>query len=431
MRRLVATLSLVVCGLAIWTGLTSGLSRQRAEMGTASAQIALTAEAVRLAPADPVAHRAHAVVLAKAGLTAEAVSEFKKAADLRPADHQLWIELGRLQEQSGNKEAALIAFHEAVRCAPYYAQPRWNLGNLLLSLGRRDEAFAELSRAGGSDPNLFSELLMIAWNQYPGNALAVERAVQPQTPQARIQLAQFLVWRGLPNEALAVFRQTEDVSERDREELITTLIDGKWFNEAYEVWLSEGSIDGTPGTGLAVIDNPGFESGDRFNRKGFGWQSPRDLGEVSITLDNLEPKAGRRSLCLDWKGITNVSVPTLSQLILVESATRYRLSFAARTKDLSTGTPPFIGVLDADSGETLAQTAPLSTGSNPWQDSTLEFSTRGDTRALRIFVQRPRCSETVCPIYGRTWFDSFSLQKLETVVEVVTKNKPSNARGST
>lgn len=415
MRRLVATLCLIACLLGVWTTIHAGLSRHRSEIGIASAQIASTAEALRLAPGDPVAHRAHGVLLARAGQTADAIIEFKEAVALRPRDYLLWTELGRTLDLSGDEEGALVAFREAVRYAPYYAQPRWNLGSLLLRKGRYQEAFDELSLAGASDPNLFLEVVKLAWNVSQGNAAAIERAVRPQTSEARMHLARFFVWRGLPGEGLALFRTTDQVSERDRDELISALIAGKWFAEAYEVWLSGRATDGRhTGSGGAVIDNDGFERGDGFNEQGFGWQFPREAGAVSISLDTLEPRAGRRSLCLDWKGITNASVPTLSQLVLVEPTTRYRLSYATRTKDLTTGSPPFIGVLDAGSKDerVLAQSARLSTGSNPWQDSTLEFSTSDDTRALLIFVQRPKCSETVCPILGRVWLDSFLLRKL-------------------
>jgi Flp pilus assembly protein TadD len=415
MRPLVATLCLISCLLGMWTAVHAGLSRQHSEIGIASAQIASTARALQLAPRDPGAHHAHAVLLAKTGQKTEAIIEFKKAAALRPRDSLLWTDLGRALEQNGDKEAALVAFHEAIRCAPYYAQPRWSLGDLLLSIGRQDEAFAELSRASASYPNLFLLVTELAWKVHQEDPAAVERAVRPRTSEARIQLAQFFVRRGLPNEALALFRTTDGVSEPDREELISALIAGQWFAQAYEVWVSGRTTDGRqPGSGWAVIDNDGFERGDGFNEKGFGWQSPRDAGAVSITLDSFEPREARRSLCLDWKGITNVSVPTLSQLVLVEPSTRYRLSYAARTKDLTTGTPPFIGVLDAGSKDerVLAQSAPLSTGSNPWQESALEFSTGRETRAVFLVLQRPRCYETLCPIFGRVWLDSFSLRKL-------------------
>lgn len=415
MHRPVATLFLISCLLGVWVSVRSGLSRQRAEIGIATSQIAASAEAVQLAPGDPLAHFVHAGLLAKSGQTADAILEFKKAATLRPADYQLWIELGRMLEQIGNHNTALSAFNEAVSVAPYYAQPRWNMGNLLLRMSRQEEAFDQLSRAAASDPRLFLEVVKLAWNNYEGNPAAVEHAVRPRTPEARMQLTQFLVRRGFLSEALALFRSTEDVSERDREDLISTLIVGRWFPQAYEVWLSGRARDERPsGSTFAVIDNDGFERGDGFNDRGFGWQFPRDAGAVGITLDSLEPREGQRSLCLDWKGVTNVSVPTISQLVLVEPVTKYRLSYAARTKDLITGTPPFIGVLDASSKEqrVLAQSATLPTGSNPWQDSSLEFLTGEDTRALLIFVQRPKCSQTSCPIFGRVWLDSFGLRKL-------------------
>jgi tetratricopeptide (TPR) repeat protein len=418
MRRMVATLCLLACLLGIWTAIHAGLSRQQSTIGIASAQLASTSEALRLAPGDPVAHHAHALLLAKLGHAADAIVEFKKAAALRPGDYQLWSELGRVLSDSGDKKAALIAFNEAVRCAPFYAQPRWNLGNLLLSMGRHEEAFAELGRAGASDPNLFIDVVKLAWKLFPGNAAAIERAVRPRTSEARVELSRFFVGRGLPDEALVLFRNTDEVSDSDRDDLISALIAGKWFVQAYEVWLREGPTQNPhPESAWGVIHNAGFERGDGFNEKGFGWQSPPDAGAVIITQDRLEPKEGRGSLSLNWRGVTNISVPALSQLVLVEPATRYRLSYAARTTELVSGTPPFVGVLDAavDDERFVARSTPFPTGTSPWHDYAFEFSTSKETRAVRIVIQRPKCHEAPCPIFGRSWLDSFSLTKLTTL----------------
>lgn len=411
MRRLTSILCLIACVLGIWTATRAGLSRHYSSQGGALAQTASTVEALHLAPDDPVAHNTHAVGLAKAGQTSEAISYLKSATALRPQDYRLWSQLGRGLLQNGDEDEAVVAFREAVRCAEYYAQPRWDLGRLLLDMGRPDEAFAELRRAGASDPNLFSEVVNLAWKHFEGNAAAVAEATQPQTSEAQMRLARFFAWRGLPDDGMKLFRQAEEVSPRDKNEFISDLVAGKWFSQAYEVWSKGSGLNDQP---PANIDDAGFESGaEAFNRAGFGWTLPREIGALRISFEKFEPRAGDLSLRLEWRGVTYAAVPLLSQLVIVEPAARYRLSYAARTTELVSGTPPFIGVLDAarDDANLLARSE-LLTGTTPWQDYAFDFSTLGETRAIRVVVQRPKCNEGLCPIFGRLWLDSFSLTKL-------------------
>ena len=75
----------------------------------------------------------------------------------------MWIELGNTREELGDNEGALAALDRAVRSAPYYAHPHWQRGNLLLRLGRYDEAFADLRQAAASNRKYFPNLMELAW----------------------------------------------------------------------------------------------------------------------------------------------------------------------------------------------------------------------------------------------------------------------------
>ena len=84
----------------------AGLSRLLSEYGSATDSLAATERAVRFNPADPEALYAHAVELADAGRSDEAVAEFERAALLRPNDYLIWQELGRAREDSGDTDGA-------------------------------------------------------------------------------------------------------------------------------------------------------------------------------------------------------------------------------------------------------------------------------------------------------------------------------------
>ena len=412
MRRLLAMLCLSVCVLSIFTSVSAGLSQHYSKDGIASARIASTVAALKLAPDDPLAHYAHALVLEKAGLSGEAIAHLSKATQLKPQDYILWSELGRMLRQSGDKQGALVPLEQAVQLAQYYAQPRWDLGTLLLELGRPSEGFAQLSRAGASDPNLFIEVVKLAWQHLEGNPAAVLQATQPQTSDTRMKLARFFVWKGFPDESVALVRETKEISPRNRDELAADLVAGKWFPQAFEVWSKGRETDPRQ---TALVSDGGFEPGAQtFSRTGFGWNHALQPGAVRINFDRHGARDGEQSLRFEWNGITNASVPALTQLVLVEPGTTYQLSYSARTRDLVSGTPPFIGVVDAgnDQQEFLARSASVPGGTMSWQDYAFEFSTPNDTRAIRIVIQRPKCDEAPCPIFGRLWLDSVSLRKL-------------------
>ena len=76
----------------------------------------------------------------------EARKSFEIATSLRYRDDYLWLELGSTREELGDTPAALAAFDQAVRWAPYYAHTLWQRGNVKLRMGQYEEAFADLRR---------------------------------------------------------------------------------------------------------------------------------------------------------------------------------------------------------------------------------------------------------------------------------------------
>lgn len=413
-RLALACLGVLVCSWGIWNSGRAGLSQTLASYGLATGQQVMAEQAVRLGPAIPETHYVRASLLFNRGELAEAISEYERAVALRPRDYALWLELGRARDQANDTEGAIAAFKQSVRFAPFYAPPRWQLGNTLYRVGRFDEAFEELRRAAASHPKLLPQIFDLAWAATGGDALAIERAVQPQTDAARLALARYFVRRGKTGEAVAQFRAAGAVADEERRALLTELLSAKRFAEAYEVWSSGRHEENGKGfAGGASIINGGFESPVSLNDPGFGWQLPSALPGAQAAQDTAEPRTGSQSLRLVWNGNSPVNSPIISQLVLVDPGARYQLRFAARTEKVVSAGLPQIVVTDASSsdGRALATALRLPQGTTRWQDYAIEFTTAGETSAVQVSVSRQNCSSDPCPIFGQVWLDDFSIQR--------------------
>lgn len=405
LRLTIAAIALLACFWGIWSASRAGASRLLANHGLLATLPAPAGVAVQISPSDAEVRHVRALVLADTGETVEAAREFERAVALRPHYYFLWLELGRARDRIGETEGALAAFNEAVRLAPYYAQPRWQLGNFLLRAGRREDAFAELRRAGASNPKLLPAVINLAWGMYNGDAHLVEQAVQPETLTARLRLARFFIARGRAMEATRLLRAAGDIPDQIRRSMLTQLLNARQFPEAFELWAG-----GRNTGGVATINDGGFESGIPVSEQGFGWRAARDVQAVRASLDANQPLAGARSLRLDFSGHSESSARVVSQLMLVEPSTRYRMSFTARTEEVLSIGLPVVVVIDANNGRAIGQSEALSRGTSDRRDYTVDFVTQETMRAVLISVQRQTC-RAPCPIFGRVWLDAFSLAR--------------------
>jgi tetratricopeptide (TPR) repeat protein len=405
LHSLVTIVGLTLCLLGLWLSAHGGVSRLFALHGRVTAQLASAAAAVRLSLADPEARYAHTTALLSAGDTKAALSELEQVVALRPRHFGGWLELGRTRDLAGDSAGALTAFQQAVKLAPHYAQPRWQLGNLLLRMGRIDEAFVELGRAAASDHTLLPNAADLAWGAFEGDARAVQQAIQPQTDSARMELAVLFAKRGKAEEAMRLFRAAPRATTVERRRLLTELLAANRFHEGFEVWAAERGGSNT------TLVNGSFEQGFKPDELGFGWLRTPDTQGVRLMLDPRQPHAGRASLRVDWQGNSEPATSLLLQLVVVQPRRSYRLSFAARTQEIVAGGSPEVLVIDAENnGRALAQRVTLPLGTSGWRDYALEFTTGTDTRAVRLIVRRQDCTVAgPCPAFGKLWLDDFVL----------------------
>ena len=406
--RAVAATGLVVSLLLLtWNAGREGFSSLLSAYAAKAYDIDAANAAVSLR-SSPDTHFARGTILEARNDVAGAASEYYVAARARPDDCILWLSLARARELGGETEGAVAAARQAVPLAPYYAQPHWQLGNILLRAGYREEGFKELRLAGLSNPTLMPGVIDLAWRLSDGKPQFVEQAVQPKTPEAYQALGQYLRHLGDLEAALYVYDASAGLApESERRANIGALVAAKRFREAYALWARQRQ-----GTSAGVVNDSGFEKEEDLQETGFGWRTVDKVQGFLLSLDTSDPKQGHSSLKVEFDGDSDPAAAVISQLVLVEPHTHYQLSFAARTEGIVSGGLPRIVAIDADNNNVLGQSAELPQATNGWRDYAFYFDSGESATAVRITLQRQSCSSPRCPIFGRLWLDNVWLQKL-------------------
>lgn len=348
----------------------------------------------------------------------QATADFQAAAALRPHDYMMWLWLGYARTKQQDNEGALAAFSEAARLAPNYAEPHWFLGERLLRVGRRDEAFVELRRAVASNPAMLPDVLGLAWPAFGGDSQQIAQALQPETSALRLALAEFFMTHGQASTIVALCQAPDRLSADDRHTLVAELLRAKLLPEAYQVWRGGPAADaGRAASPGAQINDGSFEAvPDELTEAApsFDWGLTQGARAARAEPDETDAHSGTHSLRIDWRGDTDPNAPVVSQLVPVAPQQHYRLSFVARTRNVVSGGPVVVTVFDAtnDGASLTGQSEPLPPDAAEWRTYTVEFNTGAATNAILIGINRQPCSTNPCPAFGNVWFDDFALQPI-------------------
>lgn len=427
-RRALLLLPVLLAVAGAWYTLRWAVGNTIATTPELAADIERARAAVRLAPSDPQAHFTLGVRSREFLLPHElpkALQEYEQAVSLSPSDFRLWMDLGRAREQADDYAGGERALRRAVDLAPFYAAPRWSLGNLLLREGRLDEAFQELRRASDADPSLRPQVFNLASRMYNGSVGEIMTRAGDSAP-ARAQLIQYLInlervddafklWKGLSTE--------ERGQQRDAgEALMRTLFAAKRFSSVLEVYRD---LTPTAGANVGHVSNGSFEQA--IGAPGtnlFDWQVASVM-QAQIHLDAKNSHHGERSLRIIFNAPSAIDFRNVSQFVVVEPSTRYQLQFFIRTVDLKTASTLVTEIVDAaDPSRLLAASEPIPDGRNEWQPMTVDFTTSPQTNAVTLRLNRAPCVTGACPIFGKVWYDNFDLQRIGSSDRNTTDARP-------
>lgn len=398
-------LAIVFCLFLIQASARFGVSRMFARYALATNSTEGADGAVQLTPFDPEAHRTRATIFNRLQKPDEAAKSLERATALRYRDDYLWIELGNTREELGDTEGALAALDQAVRWAPYYAHTHWQRGNLLLRMGRANDAFTDLRSAALANPRYTPNLIDLAWGISRNDLETTKALLDIKNDDERLALIRYLARKGKGREVRdEVHLLTDPRSVENINELARLLFDAKAFNESFALL--------HPGEAFykRFILNGDFEDPLVLNESGFDWIiAPQQKNRLAIDVS--EKLSGAKSLQINLDGSWTPGAPLLSQTFIVDPNTSYRLSFAVKTKDLVTGGPPLIVVNDASNNQLLGKSENFPTPTTPWTKLSFDFTTLPTSQAAVIRLQRNNCDSSPCPIFGTLWLDEFSIDQ--------------------
>jgi hypothetical protein len=249
-------------------------------------------------------------------------------------------------------------------------------------------------------------IIDLAWQLSGGDVDFVKQVIHPEVPASFQALADFFKRHGAVAEAIEMLAASGSSGEQSRRQYLGQLITDRRFTDAYALWstMHPGNVPGT------LVD-PGFEREQDLTDPGFGWRSANKSASLALSLDTEEPRDGHSSLRIDFNGESDPGMSIISQLVLIEPNTRYYLRFSYRADRIISGGRPNAIVLDARDKTVLGQSGALAATTDGWRDIAIGFHSTQSMEAVEVALRRDRCDKSPCPIFGRLWLDSFSLQK--------------------
>jgi tetratricopeptide (TPR) repeat protein len=387
--------------------------------------------AVRWAPANALTHWRLGSLQERdfsASNLAAAVAEYRLAVEVGPYDFRYWLELGRALEAAGDSQNAEKALRRAVELAPSYSHPHWQYGNLLLRQGRIDEAFTHLSRAAEADLRMQAPVFALASQVFGDDQAALGKALP--SAALRIQFALSLIQAGKPDAALAVARSVSSADRKSEtaaiDELVKAFINGHQYHAALSL-LRDSRTDASSLATPEQIWNGGFETPLTIDDPSVFHWVVSSRSQAQIDIDNSQARSGKGSLRIIFKSSTKLDNIPISQTVIVEPDTQYKIQFYVRTEGLISAGTLLVAVKDL-AGAVLASSSPVASGTHDWQAVTLTFKSRPKEEGIQISFAREPCGEKdpICPIFGTVWYDDFTLQRIGGAG--ATAARPANSR---
>ena len=184
----------------------------RAQVGCWKNTEALFRHALLVTERNYLAHNNVGAALDRQGRGDEALSEFRRALEIKPDYPEALNNLGAALNRQGHLDEAVSRFREALRLRPGYAEARYNLGTALQAQGQLDEAISHYQQALRLKPQYADAHYNLALVfQRQGNldpAIAEFQAVlklQPQSPEVCNNLGVALEGKGQLDDAISQY----------------------------------------------------------------------------------------------------------------------------------------------------------------------------------------------------------------------------------
>lgn len=330
-----------------------------------------------------------------------------------PFEYRYHLLQATIRESLGDRAAAESALRTAVSLAPGYTDVRWRLANLLVRNGKPDEARNEFRTITSAQPALLPNALALRWQLSGGRTEALSDITGPDV-FSQLTLAQFLLARAQTEAALTIFRRTDqkarlasDAETTLSAAFINDLLQAGRVEDAWSCWQETAA----PGCAGRLCDG-GFEAEFPSVFAQFAWQIGRsEYARIIVSDDATQVRSGQHVLRIDFTGrdTTRLDREVRHPLVLLPG-TSYRLTGYVRTHNLSTPAGPRLAIVTQTG--TVAETAPIASGTNDWQPLELTFIVPAGQPGLELIIRRVPQFAWDEPTRGTIWLDDFQLEEI-------------------
>lgn len=377
--------------------------------------IALADQALNIFPGSADFYKKRGNIFLALEFPEQAVSDFEHSVQLTPNDYWAWLQLGDAREQINDNEKAIEAYQKSIALNPFYGLPRWYLGQAFFKTGQTEAGWKELRAAYQNDVEFLPAAINFAWGWTRGKPELIEKHLELKTPTSKLILGGFLLEQGATAEASSYICNTNELTDNERKIFVSRLFEQGKFRLAYSAESGKCFNPSELSDFSTEIRNGGFESALATNNGSFEWQFSTNEKNVQLARDSGQHPEGAFSLKVDFSGNADPGLNILKQLVLVEPATTYKLSYQTQTKDLLTDCQPQFNIIESPSKEVLLVTSE-GFSERPdltWRTYQSTFETKNDTEAIWIVLKRENSRYNQCPILGSIWLEDISLQKIK------------------
>ena len=339
----------------------------------------------------------------------KSLSFLHQAIERNPLEQTYWINLAKVHQRLGEKEAFEQALENAISVNPTSYQGRWLAGNMFLQEEDIPKALPHFSYLLRHYPEQ-SSLVYDVWLKVTDDPdFLLERLVL-EDPSSLKSYLSYLYENNDSESAKKVWQKRASLGlKADRSETlrhIDFLISRNEFGEAMEVWKvrlqEEGLSLSTDGN---LITNGGFEK-EKILGGGFDWK----MGEVrgaKVAFDRSVAFEGKGSIRIAFDGKENIDFHHIHQIVLLKPNTDYSLKAYMRTKGITTKSGPKIEVYGI--GSSFHASSESVVGDHDWMELSVTFRTTPESQAGVVRVRREKTDKFDRLISGTVWIDNVRL----------------------
>ena len=313
-----------------------------------------------------------------------------------------WLRLAEAEATIGRKEKAIQILEFTIDRTKNVSRWKWPQMLLARELGMEEVIYRNANYLLSLGV-LEQDTLQFLHSHLSGNASDVVAILEPS--HLEVYLEWLMNW-SMTEESLTVWQAMNTISTPHKEIALryaNFLLNNKRIIAAMDIWKKYTGNDG--------LTNPGFEKD--LTGVGFDWRhwDEKD-GNWELKRVNYETAEGGYALRITFNGRENISFHNVYQIFTVDPQSKYRLTYAWKSRGITTDQGPFIEIYGYDN-DGLYLTGPMITGTQGWREVSLEFDMPEGCRAAVVRLCRRPSNRFDSKIRGSLWLDDFRLEKIE------------------